>query len=200
MLPAELFPTSKEETATERQEEEQQRLMQNALDEHDSDSDDDMEGEDARASKGNLRHAAMCTLLGFDENSPLQHGTVVVRPGVKMGPFLEPTDGEESRMDCDHESTVAPRDRGHVAWQGDDRLAWFLSICSDRFSYTALEAELARRVYAIVCESGSVGVTMETLQRTFESHHSLERVVGNLLNLELVRERFTTYSCIKVLC
>ena len=190
VFPAQLFPTTREGTASERQEQQQQQLMQSALDEHDSDSDDDMDGEDVRASKGNLRHAAMSTLLGFDESSPMQHGTVLIRPRVKVGPLLEPIDEEEVQMDWDHESTVAPEDRGCVAQQRDKPLDWFLSICSDHFSYTAPETELARKVYALVCESGTVGVTMATLQRTFESDHSLERVVGNLVNLELVRERF----------
>ena len=186
LLPAQLFPTTKEGTVSEHQE----QLMQSALDEHDSDSDDEVDGEDVRASKGNLRHAAISTLLGFDENSPLQHSTLLIRPKVKVGPLLEPMDEEVVRMDWDQESVVAPEDGACVVQQKEKSLDWFLSVCSDHFSYTTLETELARKVYALVCESGTVGVTMATLQRTFESHHSLlERVVDNLISLELVRER-----------
>ena len=179
---------TKEGTSNERQE---QQLLQSTLDEHDSDSEDDMDGEDVRASKGNLRHAALSALLGFDEASPLQHGTVLVRPRVKFGPLLGPVDEEEVQMDWDGKDGLDVEDRGYVADQRDEPFKWFQSICSDHFSYTALETELARKVYTIVCESGTVGVTMATLRSTFESCHSLERVVGNLVSVQLVREKFT---------
>lgn len=193
ILPAQLFPT-KEGTAADHQ---QQQLVQNAFEEHDSDSDEDMEGEEMHAGRGNSGHTGMNTLLHFDESTPMQHGAILIRPTMNIGVLLDPLDEEEQEEEGLHQQqddTIAPKDLGHAP-EKDGPLDWFLSVGCKHFSYTPVETELARRVYAAVDDASTAGITMLTLQTTCEGHHSLEKVVGNLVNLELVSERFKECSC-----